>query len=391
MDPAKKIRGTKSSLLKGKRIVLGITGSISAEETVKLSRELIRHGAEVFPVMSQESLKIITETSLQFATGNKPILDISGLTEHVILEEECDLLLIAPCSANTIAKIAHGIGDTTVTLFALTFLGSKPILIAPAMSESMWKNPVVIENLNKLRGLGINILDPKMEEGKAKLPDNDTIVAKSIAILNNILKGKNILVIGGGTEEPIDDVRVIGNRSSGKTSIEIARASFYLGGDVTLLLGRSEVIPPPYIKVERFRTVNDLISRREWMKNFNLIIVPGALSDFTVKKVEGKIKSNKGIKLDLVPAPKFLEKLREFYDGELIAFKAEFDDERIIREAREMISRYSLRFVVGNNLSEVKENETKIMIIGKEKVKIFSGSKFDAAMQILDTYIKGDV
>jgi phosphopantothenoylcysteine decarboxylase/phosphopantothenate--cysteine ligase len=391
MDPTSRIRGIKSSLLKGKKIVLGITGSVSAEETVKLSRELIRHGAEVYPVMSQESLRIITKTSLQFAAGREPITEISGLTEHVILEDECDLMLIAPCSANTISKIAHGIGDTPVTLFALTFLGSKPMLIAPAMSESMWRNPVILENIGKLRSLGVRVLDPRIEEGKAKLQDNETIVANTIAMLNDFLKNKRVLVIGGGSEEPIDDVRVITNRSTGRTSIEIARVFFYHGGDVTLLLGRSEILPPPYIRTMRFSTVEDLVSRIESMRDFDLIIVPGALSDFTVKKMEGKIKSDKELKIDLIPSPKFLEELRKEYRGDLIAFKAEFDDERIIEEARKMISKYSLRFVVGNNLSQVRENETSIMIIGREKIKRFSGSKFDAAMEILRSYVRPDV
>lgn len=391
MDNVSKIRGVKSQLLKDKKIILGITGSVSAEETVKLARELIRHGAYVYPVMSEESLKIITETSLQFATGVKPVVEVSGFTEHVVLQEECDILLIAPCSANTLSKIAGGIGDTSVTLFALTFLGSKPVMIAPAMSETMWKNPVIVENMKKLRSLGVKIIEPRIDEGKAKLPDIDTIVAYTIREINGVLSGKRVLVVGGGTEEPIDDVRVIGNRSSGRTSLEIARVFFYHGADVTLLFGRTEVMPPGYIKTERFRTVNDLISRIEWMTGFDLIIVPAAISDFTVEKVNGKIKSIRGISINLVPAPKFLQKLREVYSGEIIGFKAEFEDEKIINEAREMISRYSLKFVVGNNLSDVGENETKIMIIGRERIKIFSGSKFAAAMQILESYIKSDV
>ena len=388
MDPSEKIRGIKSTLLKDKKIALGITGSVSAEETVKLARDLIRHGAYVYPIMSEESLKIITPTSLQFATGKEPITEITGLTEHVLLEEECDLLLIAPCSANTISKISYGIGDTTVTLFALTFLGSKQILIAPAMSGTMWKNPIIVENIKKLKSVGVNFIDPKIEEGKAKLPDIETIVANTIRLLNNRFNGKRVLVIGGATEEPIDDVRVITNRSSGGTSIEIAKAFFMHGAQTTLLLGRTEIKPPDYIRIERFKSLEDLISMIDEMKNFDLIIVPAAISDFKVLKSEGKIKSNKPFTLELVPTPKFLENLRKKYTGDLIAFKAEFDENRIIEEARQMIEKYNLKFVVGNRLTDVKENQTSILIINKDNVRKFTGTKFEAAIEIMNEYIQ---
>ena len=138
MHPADEIRGSKSNKLAKKKIVLGVTGSIAAVETVKLARELIRNGAEVFPVMTKSATKIIHPDALWFATGNKPIVELSGATEHVSfcgrVKYPADLLLISPCTANTISKIAHGIDDTTVTTFASTAIGSSvPIMIVPAM------------------------------------------------------------------------------------------------------------------------------------------------------------------------------------------------------------------------------------------------------------------
>lgn len=385
MDPSWNIRNAKGNILSGRKIVLGITGSVAAEEMVKVSRELIRYGAEIFPVMTEDAKNIITPTSIEYATGKKVIDKITGLTEHVLLERDCDLLLIAPCSANTISKIANGIGDTTVSIFALTFLGSKPILIVPAMSESMYRNPVIVENIKKLRELGITVMDPKMEEGKAKLPDMDAIVAYTIRSLNKRFN-KKMLIIGGATEEPIDDVRVITNRSSGITAIELAKAAFFYGADVKLMLGRSEAEPPNYIKTERFRSLDDLIFKINEMVDYDTIFVPAAISDFRTDKFEGKIKSGNEMTLVLKPAPKFIKKLREKFDGDLIAFKAELGYDDLLNESRRMIEEYALKFVVANDIRDVKVESTKVLIVTKNSVKEFSGKKAHVALKIMQFY-----
>jgi len=385
MDPSWNIRNAKGNILSGRKIVLGITGSVAAEEMVKVSRELIRYGAEIFPVMTEDAKNIITPTSIEYATGKKVIDKITGLTEHVLLERDCDLLLIAPCSANTISKIANGIGDTTVSIFALTFLGSKPILIVPAMSESMYRNPVIVENIKKLRELGITVMDPKMEEGKAKLPDMDAIVAYTIRSLNKRFN-KKMLIIGGATEEPIDDVRVITNRSSGITAIELAKAAFFYGADVKLMLGRSEAEPPNYIKTERFRSLDDLIFKINEMVDYDTIFVPAAISDFRTDKFDGKIKSGNEMTLVLKPAPKFIKKLREKFDGDLIAFKAELGYDDLLNESRRMIEEYALKFVVANDIRDVKVESTKVLIVTKNSVKEFSGKKAHVALKIMQFY-----
>ncbi|MGC8565313.1 MAG: bifunctional phosphopantothenoylcysteine decarboxylase/phosphopantothenate--cysteine ligase CoaBC [Thermoplasmata archaeon] len=385
MDPVKSIRNVKGDLLLGKKIVLGITGSVSAEEMVKVSRELIRYGADIIPVMTEDAKNIITPTSIEYATGKKPIDQITGLTEHVVLEKESDMLLISPCSANTISKIANGIGDTTVSLFALTFLGSKPILIAPAMSETMYKNPIIVENIKKLKQFGVIFIDPKMEEGKAKLPDLDTIVAYTIRSLNKKIN-KKILIIGGATEEPIDDIRVITNKSSGFTSVELAKAAFFYGADVKLLLGRSEVEPPSYIKTEKFRTIDDLLSMIDGMLDYDAIFLPAAISDFKTNKFDGKIKSDNETEIHLKPTTKFIKVLRERFNGDTIAFKAEFGYEKLVDESRKMIENYSLRFVIANDMRDVKFDTTKILIVEKNNVKELSGKKSNVALKIMEFY-----
>ncbi len=168
------ISGSKSKRLKGKRIVLAVCGSIAAIEAPKLARELMRHGADVIPVLSESGKMIIHPWALECVTGKKTITQTTGFCEHVEYcgdwEGKCDMLLICPATANTISKIASGIDDSVITTFASTALGAEiPIVIAPAMHESMINNPFVQGNIEKLKKAGVRFVDPKMEEDKAKL------------------------------------------------------------------------------------------------------------------------------------------------------------------------------------------------------------------------------
>jgi phosphopantothenoylcysteine decarboxylase/phosphopantothenate--cysteine ligase len=168
MHPSESLRGSRSNLLSGKRIVLGITGSIAAVECFELARELIRHGANVQAVMSENAMNLVTPWAMEFATGNEVIDVIDGRVQHVALlgdvPDKADLLLIAPCTANTMSKIACGIDDTPVTTMATTALGSKvPIIVAPAMHITMFTNPIIQQNLERLRQAGVEFLGPRME------------------------------------------------------------------------------------------------------------------------------------------------------------------------------------------------------------------------------------
>jgi len=174
VEHQKTISGTRSKKLEGKRIVLAVCGSIAAIESPKIARELMRHGADIVCVMSDGAKWIIHPYALQCITGKKTITELTGDCEHVEYcgahDRRADILLISPATANTISKIANGIDDTPVTTFASTALGSKmPILIAPAMHGSMYENPFVVENIAKLAKAGIKFVEPKEEEGKAKL------------------------------------------------------------------------------------------------------------------------------------------------------------------------------------------------------------------------------
>lgn len=390
MHPAEKIKGSKSNLLLNKRIILGITGSIAAEETVKLARELIRFGADVQAVMTEEAKKIITIDSLKFATGKEVIDYISGNVEHVDLLDRADLLLIAPCSANTISKIANGIADSTVSLFATTALGSVKVMIAPAMHDKMYNNPVIKNNVKILEKYGVLFIPPKTEENKAKMADFDTIVAYVIRALNEDYKNKKVLVIGGGSVEYIDDVRTISNLSTGTTALELAKNAFYLGADVTLLIGANTVLIPAYIKTEHFDSVSSLIENISQMLDYDYILVPAALSDFTVKKKEGKISSDKPLTLELEPTPKFIEKLREQYKNVLVGFKAEYDisDDLLLKKGLEKLKQYNLEFLIANDLKKVEKECTELLFIEQNKHRKLTGSKAEVTLQILKMMLR---
>jgi len=395
MHPSDEIRGVKSNKLSDKRIVLGVTGSIAAVECVKLSRELIRHGAEVFPVMTRSATRIIHPDSLEFATGNKPIIELTGKTEHVsfcgLVKEPVDLLLISPCTANTISKIARGIDDTSVTTFATTAVGSGvPILIVPAMHLSMYDHKVVQNNIKKCKKIGINFVGPYLVGNKAKMPSVDEIVAHVIReISKRDLVNKKILVIGGSTAESIDDVRVISNRSSGKTAVSLAKNAFYRGADLELWYGCSEESVPEYINTVKFQSLGDLLKllKAKHLKKFDVIIVCAALADYIPKKHIGKISSEKKkLVLEMSPAPKIIAQLRKIAPkAKIIGFKVESKKDKLKEKAFELLKKNNLDFVVANTVSGFGSDSNEIWIFDKNGKAIHKkGTKDILADNILD-------
>lgn len=396
MHPSDELRGIKSKKLSNKKIVLGVTGSIAAVETVRLSHELIRHSADVYPVMTKAATKIINPYALEFATGNKPIVELTGKTEHVSLcgrvKKPADILLISPCTANTISKIAHGIDDTSVTTFATTAVGSGiPILIVPSMHLSMYNHKIVQENIEKCRKTGIKFVEPSVVENKAKMPSIDEIVAYVIKIIGirDMVK-KKVLIIGGSTAESIDDVRVIVNRSSGKTAVWLAKDAFYRGADVEIWYGWNQKPVPGYIRSIKFESLNDLIKmlKTKNLKKYDIIFVCAALADYIPKKSRGKIPSGKEkLVLEMQPAPKFISMLRDFApDSKIIGFKVEESIDKLQEKAFELLKKNNLDFVVANTISGFNSDDNEIWIINKKGGSIHKkGKKQHLAEYILDT------
>jgi len=390
MHPSESIRGTKSARLKDKRIVLAITGSIAAVECLELARELIRHGADVHAVLSEDGANLITPWAMEFATGHPAIVELDGMVQHVDLlgdsPDKADLLLIAPCTANTLSKIAVGIDDTPVTTMATIALGTGvPMFIAPAMHASMLQNPFVQENIVRLRGVGVGFIGPRMEEKKAKIADNEEIVAQVIrALSGRTYEGKKVLIIGGSSEEPIDDMRVITNRGTGETAVELAKAAFYQGAEVELWMGRCQVPLPNYVPTRRFVTVEDLLHLVEGVDQ-DLVLVPAALSDYAPMRKKGKVPSDKGgMTLELRAVPKVLPKI--VGKAKVVGFKAESGvrDEVLLSKAMERLERHGLDAMVANDLRDVQKGTTEVYLVERDSNPIkLKGNKSEVAWSLM--------
>jgi phosphopantothenoylcysteine decarboxylase/phosphopantothenate--cysteine ligase len=385
------IRTSKS--LDGKIIVLGITGSIAAVRCVELARELRRQGADVHAVMTEAARRIIHPEAMRYATGNPVITEITGDVEHVNfcgIEGRASLLLIAPCTANTIGKIAHGIDDTSVTTFVTTAFGSGiPIVIVPAMHGSMYNHPIVIENMGKLAGLGVEFVNPATEEGTAKIAGNEEIVLRvERAVGKKTLSGKRIIITGGATAEAIDPIRILTNRASGKTGVELALEAFRRGADVTLVhRGCMGIQGICEFYGESAGDMTDTVIE-ELGKGYDMLISAAAISDFTVSQSKDKIKSAKEMTLLLKPAPKLIRVARRKYPGlKIIGFKAEtgVTEDELIRRARESIDSSDLSMVVANDVSSggMGTEENNVYLIDGS-VKPVSGTKRHIAIEIMD-------
>ncbi len=382
-----------SRSLEGRTIVLGITGSIAAVRCVELARELMRCGASVYAVMTDDAQKILNPESMKYATGNRVITEITGGVEHVEfcgIGGKASLLLIAPCTANTIGKIAHGIDDTTVTTFATTAFGSGiPIIIVPAMHVSMYDHPIVIENIGKLTELGIEFVNPVLEEGAAKIASEEEIVLRvERALGRKTLAGKRILITGGATAEAIDPIRLITNRASGKTGVELALEAFRRGAEVSLVhrncLGIQGICE---FNVESAKDMTGTVLE-ELGKGYDLLISAAAISDFTLRPSREKIKSGKEVSLTLKPAPKLIKEARKKYpDLKIIGFKAEtgVTEDELIQRARDAMGEASLSMVVANDVLSggmgTEENEVYLIDGGIKRV---SGAKREIAREIMD-------
>jgi phosphopantothenoylcysteine decarboxylase/phosphopantothenate--cysteine ligase len=345
---------TPVQTLAGKQIVVAVTGSIAAVEVVRLIHSLRRHGAVVQAVMSEAATGIISADSLTYSCGRPAITRITGMVEHVAYCGDggsADLLLIAPCTANTISKIACGIDDTPVTTFATTALGSGiPTLVVPAMHHSMYRHPAVCGNLECLRAWGIGIVDPRIEEGKAKIADEETIVLWcERAILGQPLKGKRVLITSGPCREQVDDVRVLTTRSSGLMGRALALEAFRLGADVTVV--HRDVFPcvknvPTDSSAEMREAVHRCFSEGD---GADIYISAAALSDFAPARYKGKIPSGKRISLELEPLPKLLDEVIRQWAPFTVAFKL---GDAPLRQSKQMI---------GNGVRAVLMNSPKTM------------------------------
>ena len=374
----------KGDYLKNKNVWLAVTGSVSCVESVGIARELLRYGANVTIVANRAALELVGEKALEFASGKPIIKEITGQVEHVIAGHEADLLIVAPCCATSLGKMVHGIGDNPPMLVALTCIGAKtPMIVAPAMDKNMANSKIVKQNLKDVKKFA-TVLDPIMVEGKAKLPSKLRVTAEACKIAGpNNLKKNKILVIGGGSSEEIDDVRVITNKSTGKMAKHLAETAFSMGAEVQLWMGNSTEEVGEWIAQEKFSSTEDLNKKIKKLGNYDAILVPAALSDFIPTKSKGKISSQKVPEVKLKKAKKSIEMIRKKHKGLLCAFKlgSNIKDNELLEKGKSLLKNADM--VIANH-SEVLGNEkTKIAIITKKDNTWIEDTKANASKLIL--------
>ena len=401
--PSKEITGTKSWVLKDKKIVLCVTSSVSAYTSPDIARELMRHGAEVYVVMSEAAKKIIHPDTFEWATGNPVVTELTGKVEHVAFTEKngVDLVLIAPATANTISKIACGICDTPLTTVIATALGTGiPIMIVPAMHISLDKNPAVQENVRKLKGFNVDFISPRYEEGKAKIADKIEITKNVITRLTKTkdMEGMKVLITAGPTRSPFDAIRYLTNPSSGKMGLALGEEACTRGADVTLVLGPGVPSPPSGFHVTKVVTTEemfDVVISKLKSEKYDIIVLSAAPLDFKFEKpLDYKVSSKIGeIKTKLILLPKISEEVRNISkDIFYIGFKAEYNisKEELIDRAYESLKERGQNLIVANDVATegagfaTDTNEVYVIDEKKKAVHIALSPKIEVAKRIYD-------
>ncbi|MCD6278540.1 MAG: bifunctional phosphopantothenoylcysteine decarboxylase/phosphopantothenate--cysteine ligase CoaBC [Desulfurococcales archaeon] len=399
--PSSEIIGTHSLVLKGITIVVGVTSSAAIYRSVDVVRELMRKGAEVYVVMSRDATKLISPTLFEWATGNEVLVEFGGETGHIALSRICSSMVIAPATLNTIAKIAYGITDTSVTLTAVTVAGmGKPLIIVPAMHKYLWDSPQAKEALSKVKEWNCAIVPPIIEENKAKFPLIEDIVsaAEALTLRGRDLTGFKILITAGPTREFLDPVRFLTNASSGRMGIAIAREAYFRGAEVTLIHGPVPISVPHYVRRVKVTTTSEMLSavmNEVESRNYDAVILAGAPADysFSVSSKE-KIKSvGKELELILKPTPKISSELRKVFNGLIIGFAAETvfgDINKLIKLAQEKLKKRGFNIIVANDISRhdigFASEFNEVYVVDDKGVKTFipKSPKSVVARRILD-------
>ena len=406
--PSKDIIESKGTILRGKTICMCLTGSVACINSPIIARELMRLGAEVIVTMSKAATELINPSLMHWATGNPVITKLTGAVEHVFLAGDrpnhfgkADIILVSPATANTISKIANGIDDTPVTTVVSTAFGSSiPIVIVPAMHASMF-HPIIERNIARLKECGINVLGPRLSEGKAKIARVGDIIDKVIDLLitERDLEGKKVLITAGPSREAIDSIRYLSNKSSGRMGIELAKEASARGADVLLVAGECMVKIPDYINTIHVESADDftkIIKDELSYSNYDMFISAAAVSDYKpVDFIEGKISSDSVEKLNVIMhlTPKILNVARrKDYKLFIIAFKAEMNVSRteLIDRAYNRLLKSEADLIVANDVGRedigFNSKDNEVYIINKEKhiTHIEKHTKRYVASKIID-------
>ena len=390
-------------MLNGKKIVLGVTGGIAAYKAAELTRALIKEGAQVKVIMTKSAGEFISPLTFQTLSGDMVYADMFVPTAkydmaHITLAEFADVFVIAPATGNIIGKIAMGVADD---LLSTTIMATdKPTLICPAMNDKMLTNPIVQENIHKLKKYGYKVMDSAYGElacktqGAGRLPDASAIVEEIAALLTpKDLTGERILVTAGPTEEPLDPVRFITNLSSGKMGYALARVARRRGAEVTLITGPTNLPLPSVDKVVQIRTAQEMYEAvLENFKKSTIIIKAAAVADYrpAAQAAEKIKKSSQPLSLRLERNPDIISEIGKI-KGRRILVGFAMETQNLLANAREKLKRKNLDFIVDNSLREegagfqTDTNVITIIDVSGNAEALPKMTKIDAAVRILDS------
>lgn len=388
----------------GTELILGVTGSIAAYKAVYLLRELTRLGAGVTVVVTAHAEKFVGPLTFRTLSGRPVLSDLfdprsPDAVEHVALAERAQALVVAPATANLLAKAAHGIADDFLTTLLLA--ARCPVLLAPAMDGAMWEHPAVAANVRTLRERGITVLEPDAGalasglSGRGRLPEVDTLLEAIERLLapRRDLAGERLLVTAGPTREPIDPVRYISNRSSGKMGHAVATAALRRGAEVVMISGPTQLTPPAgvvYVPVQTAEEMREAALHH--LGRATIVIKAAAVADYRAKRPSAtKIKSKKdeGLTLELAPNPDILQELAGRKAGAfLVGFAAETHDVRAKAAAK--LRAKAVDLLVVNDVSrsgigfEADDNQVTLLDRWGGALDLPKMSKIEVADAILD-------
>jgi phosphopantothenoylcysteine decarboxylase / phosphopantothenate---cysteine ligase len=392
------------------KVALGVTGGIAAYKAAELVRLLQDRGLRVQVIMTRAAQEFVRPLTFAALSGEKVITDLFGAgaeepnidsaVEHIAVAQAIDALVVAPATADVIAKFAHGeANDFLTTLFLAT---TAPVVVAPAMNVNMWDHPATKANIETLKRRGVNVVDPDSGYlacgmvGAGRLAANDKIVDATLRSLNAMpdLAGETVLITAGGTREPIDPVRYIGNRSSGRMGYALAEAALRRGAKVILVSGPSALKPPAnatFIPIQTAAEMRNAVMSS--LSEATIIIKAAAVSDFTVRQVAPeKIKRKGPITLELEPTADILAEIGAQKNGRIVVgFAAE--TEHVLQNARKKLQAKSLDAIVLNDVSQPgigfdSERNAVTILTPNGAENIPETSKWEVAHRVLDTVVK---
>lgn len=394
-------------MLKGKTVILGVTGSIAAYKIANLASMLTKLHCDVHVLMTQNATNFIHPITFETLTNNKCIVDTFDRNfqynvEHVSLAKRADVVLIAPATANVIAKLAYGLADDMLTTTTLACTCKK--IVAPAMNTNMYRNAITRDNLKRLTQFDFEVIAPATgmlackDIGEGKLPDEQTLlnyILKEIAMEKD-MKGVNVLVTAGATQEAIDPVRYITNHSTGKMGYALARDCMLRGANVTLVSGQSALTPPPFTTVISVTSAKEMFDAvTEHAESQDIIIKAAAVADYRPASIatEKMKKKEDALTIELERTDDILKYLGEHKHQQQFLCGFSMETEHMLENSRKKLEKKHLDMIVANNLKQAgagfgTDTNVVTMITPQEEIALEMMSKEEAAHAIVSQILK---